>query len=167
MPKHVKYTREALEPLVKQSVSVAQVLRLLGRPLCGGTHTHISRTIKHLGLDTSHFTGQGGSNRGKRSPARKTADEVLVNGCDHREDAFRLRRAMLEKGVEMKCVKCHIGPEYNDEPLILEIDHINNDWTDNTLTNLQFLCPNCHSQKTKTDGSKAKFLKQMVQSMSN
>ena len=50
-----KYTKEMLEPLVAQSTSVAGVMRLLGLRQNGGEHTHISRTIKRFGIDTSHF----------------------------------------------------------------------------------------------------------------
>jgi hypothetical protein len=34
----------------------------------------------------------------------------------------------------------------------LEIDHIDGDWTNNTLNNVRVLCPNCHSL-TETFGS--------------
>lgn len=160
MSKHIKYTREILEPLVKESTSISQVLRMLGRPVCGGIHSHITGVIKKLGIDTSHFLGQA-SNRGKRSVTRKTADEILTTGYTYREDVYRIRRSMLEKGAKIRCVKCNIGPEYNRLPLVLEIDHINNDWSNNTFENLQFMCPNCHAQKTTSDGAKAKFLKQI------
>ena len=31
--------------------------------------------------------------------------------------------------------------------LTLDVDHKNDDWLDDRLENLQFLCPNCYSQK--------------------
>lgn len=154
-----KYTKELLEPLVRESKSVAQILRRLGIPYSGGSHGHISRTIKMFGLDTSHFTGAAW-NQGKKQPKR-TAEEILVKGYKRRESAYMIRRALLQKGVSLCCIGCGIGPEYQSKPLILEIDHINNDWGDNTIENLQFLCPNCHSQKTTKDGSLEKYLKQV------
>lgn len=44
-----------------------------------------------------------------------------------------------------KCYKCGLD-SWIDGKLVLELDHINGNNTDNQLENLQFLCPNCHSQ---------------------
>lgn len=35
--------------------------------------------------------------------------------------------------------------------LTLDVDHKNNNWLDDRLENLQFLCPNCHSQKSRNN----------------
>ncbi len=55
-----------------QSRSVADVLRVLGVRFSGGSHAHISRQLKRLGIDTSHFTrrtGGGGRPSGRRTPS--------------------------------------------------------------------------------------------------
>lgn len=36
---------------------------------------------------------------------------------------------------------------WNGKKLNLEIDHIDNDWSNDRRDNLRFICPNCHSQK--------------------
>jgi len=164
MSTHRKYTKELLEPLVRESSSVAQVARRLGRPTSGGTVSHLKKTIQLLELDMSHFTGRTW-NKGQRSKLRKTPEQILTAGYTRRAQAFQLRRAMIESGIEMKCTKCTMEPEWCGEPLVLEIDHINNDWTDNRLSNLAFMCSNCHTQKTTTDGAKAKFVKQLKASV--
>jgi 5-methylcytosine-specific restriction endonuclease McrA len=66
-----------------------------------------------------------------------------------------LRKYLIEIFGE-KCVSCGISNSYNGKPLTLEIDHIDGKSYNNVISNLRFLCPNCHSQ---TDTYKAKNTK--------
>jgi hypothetical protein len=50
-----KYDKATLEPLVKSSRSLSEVIRKLGITPNGGNHRHISARIRHANLDTSHF----------------------------------------------------------------------------------------------------------------
>ena len=50
-----------------------------------------------------------------------------------------------EQILENVCSECGIT-EYNDKPIVLQLDHINGKSKDHTLKNLRLLCPNCHSQ---------------------
>lgn len=154
----MKYTSELLAPLVKQSNSVAEVLRALGLRQYGSIHTHIAKTIRKHGLDTSHFTGRA-SNAGaahKGGPDKKTSEEILVQGrCkDRREPAYRLRRALLDAGRAYVCGGCSTPPLWQGQTLRLHVEHRNGDWSDNRIDNLMFLCPNCHSQTPTHSGSK-------------
>lgn len=151
-----KYTRELLAPLVAASDCVSEVLRKLGMNAPGGsTHTHVSRAIKAHGLDTSHFVslkiiGRPGLN--------KLPWQKLLTQHTRRLDSKQLRRAMIESGIEHKCCRCGLGPVWCDEPLVLQIEHRNGDGTDCRQENLEFRCPNCHTQ-TPTYG-KVKTSKQ-------
>lgn len=49
-----------------------------------------------------------------------------------------------------KCEICHIE-NWNNKSLMLQMDHIDGNADNNDLSNLQLLCPNCHSQ-TETWG---------------
>lgn len=95
-----KYTKEVLEPVVRSSASVAQVLVALGVAPTGGSHGHISRMIRNHGLDTSHFTGKGYL-RGKASPKKLSPQELLVMNRNkgQKDHPSRLRRALVESGV--------------------------------------------------------------------
>ena len=152
-----KYTRELLEPLVKESTSIAQVLRKLGLREGGGTHSHISRKIKGYDLDTSHFLGQAancGTNH-TGGPKKKEWQERLVrrkNG--RRQDVVALRRALIESGREYKCEECGQLPLWNGKELRLQVDHKNGDWQDDRPENVRFLCPHCHTQTKGYNGSK-------------
>lgn len=155
-----KYTKELLEEAVKDSFSIMGVMRKLDIPLAGGNHSHIKKLIKKFNINISHFTGRGWS-KGDKSHNRKTAQEFLVVGGDRRQSHKILKRCLIEIGRKYECVDCKIQDFYNGKPIILEIDHINNDWADNTAENLQFICPNCHSQKTKQDGAAKKAKAQL------
>ncbi|MBX7546553.1 HNH endonuclease signature motif containing protein [Streptomyces sp. NPDC004232] len=143
-----KWTREVLEPVVAASASVNEVVRRLGLDAVGGHQANIARRIKAYGLDTSHFTSVVRTERMRHNQRRRTPAEILVedaSGHAPRVPGQRLKRAMLEQGVDESCSRCGIEAVWQGQPLPLEVDHINGDWRDNRPVNLRFLCPNCHS----------------------
>jgi len=150
-----KYTKELLAELVKGSVSIAQVIRKLNLKEAGGTHSHISRKIKEYDLDTSHFLGQGYRKGMTGGPTKRTAQEILVERTEgKRQASYRLRRALIEIGREYKCEKCGLKSEWNGKELRLQVNHKDGNWLDDRQENLEFVCPNCHSQTNNFCGTK-------------
>ncbi len=139
-----KYTKTILDKAVKESISIAGVLRVLKLKEAGGTHYHISNKIKEYNIDTSHFKGQG-HNKGKDAFNKKSPNEVFTKDCKRRKKSTQLTRALLESGVKYECDMCNIS-SWNNKKITLHVDHINGDWSNNLKKNLRFLCPNCHSQ---------------------
>ena len=145
----MKYTKEVLEEAVKVSFSIADVLRFLKIKLSGSMHRHIAQRIKNWEIETSHFKQEflGGVTQ------KLECEKILVfNRLNRRESSKRLRRAMLECGIEENCSKCGLGKFWNGESIRLQIDHKNGDGCDNRKENLRFLCPNCHSQTANYAG---------------
>lgn len=142
-----KYTKERLEEVCRQSSSIAGVLRILGLKQAGGSQSYIKRKLLKYGIDMSHLSGQGHL-KGKSSPRKKSADEILVvsEATQFRTRHYQLKRALLEKGVVEKCSICGVPPIWNGKHLTLEIDHIDGNFLNNKFENLRFVCPNCHSQ---------------------
>lgn len=55
------------------------------------------------------------------------------------------QRIVKDDLLKYCCSKCGID-SWQGETIVLDLDHINGNNTDNMLENLRFLCPNCHSQ---------------------
>lgn len=144
-----RYNKEELAQVVSECFSFAEVVRRFGKSPVGGNTTNVKLMCRRFGIDTSHMTGQA-HNKGKRSNKRLSPEQRLVMGSsiDHRVAAYRLRAALLELGVIYKCNVCGIK-EWQGNQLVLEIDHVDEQYWNNTFNNLQFMCPNCHSQKGK------------------
>ncbi|SHK92632.1 HNH endonuclease [Actinacidiphila paucisporea] len=137
----VRHTESRLRAAVAASSSIKDVVRHLGISQVGGNHTHISRRIAALGIDTGHFSRSAG-----RSPGGGRSDPLHMRAPERgRVPGRRLRRALLAAGVAEECAMCGIGPEWNGRPIVLEVDHVSGEWWDNRPRNLRLLCPNCHA----------------------
>jgi len=55
-----------------------------------------------------------------------------------------LKRYLLKKHGN-KCWSCGIH-EWNNSPIVMELEHIDGNSENNNLINLSLICPNCHSQ---------------------
>ena len=61
--------------------------------------------------------------------------------------------------MKYKCAICGNNGIWNNQKLVLQLDHKNGDNTDNRLSNLRLLCPNCHSQTDTFSGRNIKIKK--------
>jgi len=68
-------------------------------------------------------------------------DNIFIKG-KYQTTLVLLRRLKIER--KWKCECCNLN-EWMNNPIKLEIHHINGDNSDNRKENLQLLCPNCHS----------------------
>jgi hypothetical protein len=143
-----KYSKEKLEEAVSVSVSFAEVARKFGIKPHGGAQSHIKQKAIRLGIDYSHFKGQSWSKGRSFGNRRKSPCDILILSPkgSNRAHAYQLRRALVESGVEERCAICGQIPSWNGLSLQLEIDHIDGNYLNNLITNLRFVCPNCHSQ---------------------
>lgn len=63
-----------------------------------------------------------------------------------------LRRLLLDAGLKRQaCERCGLD-QWRGRRLTIALHHLNGDPGDNRLENLQFLCPNCHSQTENYGG---------------
>lgn len=145
-----KYSEAMLKEAVLNSFSYAGVLRYLGIGQAG-MNSHIRNMIIKFKIDTSHFSQS--HNRSNFSNKKLSAEQILIwlPSGSHRAKAPLLRRALDEMGVESKCNKCGQGEIWQNKFLRLEINHIDGNAMNCLFENLEYICPNCHSQEEETN----------------
>jgi hypothetical protein len=133
------WDRGALEQAVTGALSIAEVLRRLG--LADNARRQLLRAAAELGVSLPD-----GRVLIAQEHSQVRAMNLLVKST-RRTKGARLAWAILCMGLyPYVCAECGQLPEWNGKPLILQVHHINGDPTDSRPENLQFLCPNCHTQ---------------------
>jgi hypothetical protein len=134
-----KYTIQQLTEAIKNSFTYGQVLTLLNITPAGGNYSTLKKAIKYYNLDITHFTGQS-RNKGCIIGPKRPIEDYLSNQQSINSDTLR-KRLIRENIFEHKCYKCFLTTWLN-EPIPLELHHINGNREDNNLSNLTLLC-NC------------------------
>lgn len=158
MQKIRNLTKDEVDNLIKKSNSVTNMLKNIGI----GSHTssdyrlRIINKINEFGLTAP--TPKFNSNRKFK---KKPLSEILIDGPCPVSGPLLKKRLLEANLVDNRCKSCNIGPEWQNKQLTLQVDHINGHHCCNLLTNLQILCPNCHSQTSNYAGAKNKGKKKM------
>jgi hypothetical protein len=141
-----RWSDEQLRHAFAGARSLAEVMRRLGMdPAEGRGRRALERRLDELGLDRAALRGQrwAGGTRVRR-PRRPLA-EILVVDSTYRS-MRTLKRRLVEEGLlAPRCALCGLT-RWRGRTIVLHLDHVNGDRTDNRIGNLRFLCPNCHSQ---------------------
>jgi len=135
-----------LRVVVAASRTSTDALRRLGLSTGGGEHhQRFERKLEELGISTTHFVYHAAPTSCRKGGSRKALGEILVRGSTY--NPRKLKKRLICEGVlEERCAECGVGPEWNGKPLVHQLDHISGDRSDQRLSNLRLLCPNCHSQ---------------------
>lgn len=158
-----QFTEEEFAQKVKESRSFYELAGKLGYVKSGGgTQETLKKVVQEKNLDTSHFTGMGWK-KDTHDYSSFTKNSVKKNGLSTLKALIDLR------GRQCEC--CGIT-EWLDQPINLQIHHIDGDHYNNELNNLQLLCPNCHSYTDNycgknNSGKKVVSDEVLVQSLKN
>jgi hypothetical protein len=137
-----KYTKEQFIQAISESRSIRQTLQKLNVTPWGGNYATARRYIKELNLDISHFTQQSWS-KGQKLGPKRDIQEYLSN--KYPIQSYKLKKRLFAEGLKQKaCENCELT-EWQGEPLPLELDHIDGNNANNSLSNLRILCPNCRA----------------------
>lgn len=134
---------QELKEIIKISSTKAQVLKKLHLSVRSGNYRTIDKYISYYNIDISHFTGK---NHGSTKPKMLPLSEILILNSHYSSSSIK-KRLIKDKVIDYICQICKLKPFWNNKDLVLILDHINGNNSDNRLQNLRFLCPNCNSQQ--------------------
>ena len=136
--------KEKLEQAVKESNFYREVGEKLDIVIHAGVYKTLKNVLKYHKIDYTHIQNNKIPKNKGNFDLSKFENHLTENSKISRS---KLKNILIDKGLlEYKCNDCGLGNVWNNKKISLHIDHKNGINNDNTLNNLRFLCPNCHSQ---------------------
>lgn len=146
---------DELREVIKDATVLSDVLKFFGSDTSSSSYRLLKERLRIENINFDHVPL--GLDCNKNRPPRHKAIQPLLSDVLIEHSSYTrgsLKKRLLKEGlIKNQCYECGIGPEWNNKPLSLQIDHINGVSDDNRLENLRILCPNCHAQ-TDTFGFK-------------
>lgn len=143
-------TKELLENVVKDSLTIAECLTKLGMAKSRDAYVVFYARVKRWGISTSHFlsTSEFMKRRHQKSPEgpgifkRPALESVLIENSSYSRSSIKAR--LLAAGLKNNmCELCGQDEMWMGKKMHLILDHINGIRNDNRLENLRIICPNC------------------------
>lgn len=135
-------TDEEFRQAVLSSRSKRQAITKLGLVPQGGNYRIFDKLCADLNIDISHFKGQGW-NKGITLSTKTCLEDYLSNAKSIQ--SYKLKNLLLKEKYFLRiCFNCN-NVSWQNQPIPLELDHIDGNQLNNTLLNLRLLCPNCHA----------------------
>ena len=140
------YTAQELQQLLDESDSYADVLRKLGMSEHGSNQITLRKVIDDYGLDLTRINENRRIWLTNHLNSRKSMDmsDILKDGVSYQSSKL-LKRLCSDGYKEYRCEICGLT-EWMGSKIVLHLHHKDGKHTNNELSNLQILCPNCHSQ---------------------
>lgn len=137
--------KEKLEQLVKECNSFREILEKQGKAVSGDSVKLLKSKLDLYKISYLFI-------KEKEIKKQVPLQEILVENSNYKSSD--LKKRLIKEGLkEDVCEICGCTNIWNNNPLTLQLDHINGNHHDNRIENLRIICPNCHSQ-TETFGNK-------------
>lgn len=131
---------EQIKEAVNKSINFTEVLELINIPRQGNNSSTLRKFLDKNNIDYSHFTGRARVYKMQETPI----EEYLENKI--KITSSKLKNKLIKANLkENRCEKCGIS-EWQGNPIVCQLHHIDGNSLNNSLENLIMLCPNCHSQ---------------------
>lgn len=137
-----KYSNDDIIEILNNSKSFREALNKFGYCSNGSAgYVSAKRIMKkrNIIVPPYHYYGNGKSN------PKYDLSEILIENSKYTSRTSLKKRLVNAGLLEYKC-KCGNTGVWKGKSLVLQLEHKNGINNDNRLKNLEFLCPNCHSQ---------------------
>lgn len=143
----IRWTEENLKNAIKGSNSKSDILRNLGLKLRSGNFQTLEKYCLLFNINISNIKFDHKSHSTKNGFQRKLNNDDIFRKFSKTNRSETIKKRAFQEGFLVnKCYECNQKPFWNEKPLVLQLDHINGDRSDNRVENLRILCPNCHTQ---------------------
>lgn len=146
------YSIDELKAAVNGSECWSDVCRTVNVSICTFNFKRMQKLCVENDINFSHF-----EERRKRTFRRNkpnwSDEEVYCSQSLLPRHQLR-RRVLADNFMPYRCTSCGNEGEWMDKKLTLEVEHKNGINDDNRKFNLEWLCPNCHSQTSTYRNSK-------------
>lgn len=144
-------SKDELKKMVENSQTLSECLDKIGVERTAPKNSFhwrafnaLKETLDKYNIDYSHLSQIAGI---KNWDDNNKADITKYFTKNNYHGTGPLKRIIIrEKLIPYICSNCGLTDEWNGKKLNLQLHHKDGDRTNNELTNLTFLCPNCHSQ---------------------
>lgn len=153
-----KVSRNKFKEIVNNSNSVSEVLSYFGLKNIGGNYLTFWKRFKLDNLNEKKFRSKKNI-KGSRHLRIKDIKKYLVKDSSISRGALK-KHLIRNKLIDLSCAGegCTVDQNWLGSKISLHLDHINGKSQDNRISNLRFLCPNCHSQTSTYSGKANKRL---------
>ena len=153
------WSKPRVEVAVKQANCWFDCLDKLGVPKVGYNYRTLKNKILEYGIDTSHFSyNYAKTHNGrhyKRRICNRKDEEIFSMGAKIKVD--NLKKAYIERVLngDAHCEICGLKT-WRGQEIVFQIHHLDGNHRNHVRSNLQLLCPNCHSQTDTYSNRKRK-----------
>ena len=146
------YSVEQLKEAVERGECWSDVCRSVNVTICTFNFKRMQKLCADNGIDYTHFA-ELRKNSFRRNKRNWSETEVYCKQSLLPRHQLR-RRVLNDKFMPYCCSSCGNTGEWFGKMLVLEVEHKNGINDDNSKSNLEWLCPNCHSQTPTYRNSK-------------
>lgn len=156
------YTKEQVEAAAANSTSIKEFIVTLGLVPNNGQYRRAKSIANYFNITLPKFDYTGAT---KNAQSTVKIDDSTYFARNTNRHGPRIAKRLIEDfGWTYSCSMANCPspkPVWNGKPLVLQVDHIDGDHTNNLIENLRLVCPNCHTQ-TDTYSNKARALPVVV-----